>query len=154
MQWKQRDRHLLGWATIGVGLAAVGMVGLTASRAQGPIASVWDGAYTAEQAASGKAAYGSQCAACHGPSLTGGDSAPPLSGPPFQNNWNGTGIADLFARIHDTMPAQDPGSLSGKTTAEIEAYILQVNGFPAGQVALPSNPQMMGPTKILATKPQ
>jgi S-disulfanyl-L-cysteine oxidoreductase SoxD len=138
----------------GVGMAALVAFGLTAAYAQGPIASVWDGAYTAEQATSGKAAYGEQCASCHGPSLGGGDSAPPLSGPAFQNNWNGTGVSDLFTRIHDTMPAQDPGSLSGKTTAEIEAYILQVNGFPAGQVALPSNPQMMGATKILATKPQ
>ncbi|CAN5832132.1 cytochrome c [soil metagenome] len=124
-----------------------------ATRAQAPAASVWAGVYTGEQAVRGKAAYAESCASCHGPTLTGGDSAPPLAGSNFLNNWNGTTTADLFTRIKDTMPAYDPGSLSGKTVSDIEAFMLQINGFPAGTTALPTDPQLMGGTKILGTKP-
>ncbi len=124
-----------------------------ATYAQAPAGSVWAGAFTAEQATRGKAAYGDNCAACHGPTLTGGDSAPPLAGSNFLNNWNNTSTADLFSRIHDTMPASDPGSLGGKTVSDIEAFILQTNGFPAGATPLASDPQLMGDIKILGTKP-
>src|SRR3954468_20328579 len=80
-------------------LAATGLLAMTAAvatRAQSAGNSVWNGAYTAEQADRGKAAYATNCAACHGPTLTGGDSAPPLSGGVFLNNWNGTTTGDLF----------------------------------------------------------
>jgi len=124
-----------------------------ATRAQAPGAGVWAGVYTGEQAVRGKAAYAQSCASCHGPTLTGGDSAPPLAGSNFLNNWNGTTTADLFSRIKDTMPADDPGSLSGKTVSDIEAFMLQTNGFPAGAAPLPTDPQLMGGTKILGIKP-
>jgi mono/diheme cytochrome c family protein len=137
-------------------LAATGLFAMTAAvatNAQSAANSVWGGAYTTEQAERGKAAYATNCAACHGPSLTGGDSAPPLSGGVFFNNWNGTTTGELFSRIHDTMPASDPGSLSGKTVSDIEAFMLQANGFPAGTAPLPTDPQLMTATKILGTKP-
>ncbi|WP_419815645.1 c-type cytochrome [Glacieibacterium sp.] len=135
-------------------IAALAVLGFSVNGyAQSPAQSVWNGAFTAEQAQRGKASYTQACAVCHGPSLGGGDSAPPLSGGVFLNNWNGTTTGSLFERIHDTMPASDPGSLSGKTVADIEAYILQTNGFPAGAVPLPADQQLMTVTKILATKP-
>ncbi|MEO7688560.1 MAG: cytochrome c [Sphingomonas sp.] len=137
-------------------LAATGLFAMTAAvatNAQSAANSVWGGAYTTEQAERGKAAYATNCAACHGPALTGGDSAPPLSGGVFLNNWNGTTTGELFSRIHDTMPASDPGSLSGKTVSDIEAFMLQANGFPAGTAPLPTDPQLMTATKILGTKP-
>jgi hypothetical protein len=137
-------------------LATAGLLAMTAtvaSRAQSAASSVWSGAYTTEQADRGKAAYATICAACLAPGLTGGDSAPPLSGGVFLNNWNGTTTGDLFTRIHDTMPANDPGSLGGKTVSDIEAFIFQANGFPAGTTPLPSDPQLMTGTKILGTKP-
>jgi len=52
-------------------------------RAQAPDAasrSVWDGVYTEEQAKRGEPIYKKECAACHGDMLTGGESAPPLTG--------------------------------------------------------------------------
>lgn len=141
-------------AALGIAVATFALGGIAAaSRAQNVSRSVWDGVYTADQATQGKATYGAQCAACHGPSLAGGDSAPPLTGPAFLNNWNGTGSADLFTRIHDTMPVNDPGTLSGKQVAEIEAFIFQTNGFPVGATQLPSDAQMMGTIRILAQKP-
>ncbi|GAA0305771.1 cytochrome c [Sphingomonas oligophenolica] len=137
-------------------LAATGLFAVTiavATRAQAPAANVWGGVYTADQASRGKAAYMTSCASCHGPALAGGDSAPALIGGTFLNNWNSTTTGDLFSRIHDTMPANDPGSLGGKTVSDIEAFIFQANGFPAGTTPLPSEPAMMAGTKILGTKP-
>src|SRR4051812_9576219 len=132
---------------------AVLLVGAAIAHAQGTERSVWSGVYTAEQAERGKAAYGEQCAACHGVSLTGGDVAPALSGSAFLNNWNNTSAGALFERIHSTMPQSAPGSLPGKTVSDIEAYMFQANGFPAGQVQLPPSQPMMAGIKIVATKP-
>jgi mono/diheme cytochrome c family protein len=105
--------------------------------------------YTAEQATRGKAAYAANCAACHGESLAGIDVAPALTGSGFLNNWNNTSAGDLFSRIQTTMPLNAPGSLSGKTVADIEAYMFQANGFPAGQVALPPSQPMAAGIKIV-----
>src|SRR5437879_7706810 len=75
-------------------------------RAQAPAEtrSVWDGVYTEEQAKRGEEVYQKECAACHGDMLTGGESAPPLTGGAFQANWNGLSLSDLFDRIRKTMP--------------------------------------------------
>jgi quinoprotein glucose dehydrogenase len=142
--------HLWGSAALG---AALLVLGGAIAHAQGTEKTVWNGVYTADQADRGKAAYGEQCAACHGPTLGGIDVAPPLSGNAFLNNWNNTSAGDLFARIHDTMPLNNPGGLSAKTVSDIEAYIFEANGFPAGQTALPPNQAMMAGVKIVATKP-
>ena len=142
--------HVWGSAALG---AALLVLGGAIAHAQGTEKTVWNGVYTADQADRGKAAYGEQCAACHGPTLGGIDVAPPLSGNAFLNNWNNTSAGDLFTRIHDTMPQNNPGTLSAKTVSDIEAYIFQANGFPAGQTALPPNQAMMTGIKIVATKP-
>jgi quinoprotein glucose dehydrogenase len=135
-------------------IAASAVVGGTVvAGAQTAERSVWSGAYTDEQAARGKLAYAANCATCHGESLAGIDAAPPLTGATFLNNWNSTTAGDLFTRIKTTMPLNAPDTLSGKTVSDVEAYLFQSNGFPAGQVALPSNPAMMAGVKIVATKP-
>jgi quinoprotein glucose dehydrogenase len=105
------------------------------------------------QADRGKAVYAANCAMCHGESLNGIDVAPPLVGSAFLNNWNSTSAGDLFTRIHDTMPLNNPGTLGGRSVADVEAFMLQANGFPAGSVDLPSNPAMLAGTKILSSKP-
>lgn len=124
----------------------------TAALAQSA-GTVWQGIYTAEQATAGKATYDARCAVCHGATLTGGDSAPALTGAAFLNNWNGATVKDLFDRVHDTMPLDAPGSLSGPRTSEVLAYIFQTGGFPAGANALPPAPPALQGLKIVATKP-
>lgn len=146
---KLMSRHGLFLAILA--LPALGVV--TVLSAQTAEKSVWSGVYTDEQAARGKAAYAANCATCHGESLAGIDAAPPLTGSTFLNNWNSTSAGDLFTRIKKTMPLTAPDTLSGKTVSDIEAFVFQSNGFPAGQVALPSNPAMMAGVKIVATKP-
>jgi cytochrome c len=107
---------------------------LCAVRAQeaAPSRSVWDGVYTEEQAKRGEPIYRKECAACHGDQLTGGESAPPLTGGAFLSNWNGLTLGDLFDRIRKTMPQTAPGRLSRQQNADILAFMLSMNKFPSG----------------------
>ncbi|HEY6346456.1 MAG TPA: cytochrome c [Bryobacteraceae bacterium] len=98
--------------------------------------SVWDGVYTTEQATRGSALYSSRCASCHGTVLTGGESAPPLAGGEFLSNWYGLTAGDLFDRIRISMPADRPGSLKRDEVADILAFVLSMNQFPAGKTDL------------------
>ena len=136
-----------------IAAAAMAGFGATALKAQTPARNVWDGVFTADQAAQGKASYDNKCATCHGPDLTGAEMAPPLTGGQFLSNWSGQSVGDLFIRIHTTMPASDPGSLSNAETASILAYILSFNKFPAGTTALPSDDAGLGAIAITAEKP-
>ncbi len=105
--------------------------------------SVWDGVFTPEQSARGDRAYHELCASCHGTDLTGGESAPPLTGGEFSSNWYGLTAGDLFERIRTTMPGDRPGSLKREQTADILAYILSMNQFPAGKSELPSRTEFL-----------
>jgi quinoprotein glucose dehydrogenase len=97
---------------------------------------VWDGVYTKEQANRGLATYGEECQKCHGERLGGGEGGPPLVGEEFLSKWNGKTAGDLFTVTRKTMPMDDPGTLSSKEYADLVAYILSVNDFPAGQKEL------------------
>lgn len=98
--------------------------------------SVWDGVYTKEQAQRGQAAYAQECMKCHAENLSGGEDAPALAGDEFRQRWNAKSIGALFESIRKTMPSDDPGNLSTRQYADIVAYILSVNEFPAGQKEL------------------
>jgi mono/diheme cytochrome c family protein len=116
--------------------------------------SVWDGIYSAEQARRGQARFNVQCASCHGDSLAGGESAPPLAGGEFLSNWNTLTVGDLFDRTRSSMPQNKPGSLSREANAEILAYILSANQFPAGKTDMPQNSEALKEIRIEATRPE
>ncbi len=134
---------------IAIGLAFFAAMGL----AEQP-ASVWDGVFTAPQADRGKALYGQNCASCHGAALDGSGQAPPLSGPDFQGNWNGQTADDLFEKIQTSMPADRPGQLSRRQNADILAFLLNSNGFPAGQKELPSDAAALQKIRYESSKPK
>jgi PQQ-dependent dehydrogenase (s-GDH family) len=92
--------------------------------------------FTAQQAAAGKAAYNSDCAVCHGSTMTNGTFAPPLAGEYFRNAWSGRTLGALYEHAR-TMPPASPGSLSDITYADILAFVLETNGFQAGDAPLP-----------------
>jgi len=125
-------------------------------RAQAPEAesrSVWDGVYTEDQAKRGETIYRKECAACHGAMLTGGESAPPLTGGPFLANWNGLTMGDLFDRIRKTMPQTNPGRLTRQQDADILAFMLSVNKFPAGKTELYRQSEMLKEIRFESAKP-
>ena len=97
---------------------------------------VWDGVYTEEQSKRGATVYAKECGSCHGAQLTGGESAPALTGDGFMSNWTGQTVGDLFERIRQSMPQDDPGRLSRQQDADILAFIFNANGFPAGKAEL------------------
>jgi len=125
-------------------------------RAQGPAAesrTAWDGVYTEDQAKRGELLYRKECAACHGDMLAGGESAPPLTGGAFLANWNGLTMGDLFDRIRKTMPLSAPGRLTRQQDADILAFMLSVNKFPAGKTELYRQSEMLREIRFEATKP-
>lgn len=131
--------------------AVVALAGIASPQSQ---RSVWDGVFTAEQAKRGQSRYAQLCAACHGDTLGGGESAPPLAGGEFLSNWNGLTVGDLFDRTRATMPQSKPGSLSREANAEILAFILGANQFPPGKGDLPQASEVLREIKIEAIKPE
>ena len=100
--------------------------------------------FSADQAALGKAAYAKDCASCHGRNLSGSEFASALNGNAFSQNWGGKPAAALFTFMHTRMPPASAGSLTPEATAQLLAYVIQVNGGQAGYTELPTD------TKALA----
>ena len=130
---------------IALALLVVAAVAVAQSR------TVWDGVYTADQAKRGEAVSKASCQACHGDRLTG-DMGPGLAGDEFLGGWNGKPAFDLYERIRTTMPQGNEGSLSAKETADLAAYIFQLNKFPTGQTELPAEASELGHIQIQAKK--
>lgn len=120
---------------LGLGLAAALCWTLAAQSQK----SVWDGVYSDAQAQRGDAAYHKLCASCHGDDLVGQGQTPPLSGDDFKSNWNGQTVDDLLEEVQTSMPGDKPGSLTREQTADIIAFVLKSNQFPAGAADLPSD---------------
>ncbi|MGH7655771.1 MAG: c-type cytochrome [Gemmatimonadaceae bacterium] len=99
-------------------------------------ASVWDSVYSLAQAGRGESTYRATCASCHGDSLAGINDAPPLVGPEFHKDYDGNTLSSLFSKVSNDMPSDNPGSLTNPQVAEVVAFMLKYNGYPAGAVDL------------------
>ncbi len=113
----------------------------TAVYAQQRPAAAEDGVYTDGQAARGQDIYKQRCASCHGAVLQGG-AAPPLAGDGFIDLWGGP-LSDLANKIRNTMPANEPGTLTPQQSTDIVAYVLKVGKFPAGKTELAANQEVL-----------
>lgn len=113
---------------------------------------VWDGVYTEEQAARGRAEYLKSCASCHAADLRGGSTAPSLVEESFAFLYDGTTVGELYGRIRMLMPSDRPGSLSTESYRDVVALILQANKFPPGKMELDSDPEALKQIRV-ATKP-
>ena len=116
--------------------------------------SVWDGVYTQEQADRGKLLYAKECASCHGATLGGSGQVPPLTGADFKGDWNGQTADDLFEKMQTSMPADRPGQLSREQNADILAFLLSSNAFPAGTKELPTEASALQKIRFEATRPK
>jgi mono/diheme cytochrome c family protein len=97
---------------------------------------VWDGAYTDEQAERARPTFDSRCANCHTLGPEGGvGNGGGLSGDKFWKTFTQTTVLDLVNFVKKNMPnGAAAGSLSPATYNDLVALILKSNGFPAGQV--------------------
>ena len=146
----QSMARVVGAGAVVMALAVCGAgTGVAARQAQ----SVWDGIYTAEQAQRGEPLYQQSCAECHGPDLAGGEMSPGLVGGEFVWNWNGLSLGDLFERLRVSMPQGVPGSVSRQEKADILAFLLEANDFPAGDTELANRTGMLAGINFLAEKP-
>jgi mono/diheme cytochrome c family protein len=116
-------------------------------------ANVWAGVYTEAQATRGEAPYLESCGGCHGAGLEGADMTPALIGAVFGANWNDLSVGDLAERIRISMPLDRPGKLTRQQTADVVAFILQANAWPAGQSELPIEQGPLKTIKILSARP-
>ena len=118
-------RLLLGVA------AALVLHGSASAQAADSARSTRTGVYTAKQAAGGHDIYVLTCVSCHSPSSH--------SGPEFVAKWSGRPLSDLFGFLRSSMPKSEPGSLSAREYTLVLAYLLKMNGMPAGPVELPAD---------------
>ena len=108
------------------------------------IDSVMDGAYTEAQAERGLPLYLEHCAVCHGPSMLGIlPFVPALDGINFPANWRDQPLGDLLAFVIDSMPYDFPGTLDAQVYADALAWVLRHNGYPAGEVELPPDRELL-----------
>ena len=121
--------------------------------AQSTVKSVWEGVFSPVQADRGQAVYTARCAACHGATLGGTGEAPGLTGGEFVSHYDQLTVGDLFERVRTTMPQNDPATLSRDEYADVVAFLLKSNGFPAGTAALDRRTEVLATIGIQAQKP-
>lgn len=86
------------------------------------------GVYTEDQAVRGDSVFQRTCLSCHTPSFHADEQ--------FRMNWMGRTVFDLFKLLKTTMPEDNIGGLSDDDYTRVIAYILKLNGFPAGADSL------------------
>ncbi len=107
------------------------------------------GVYSSAQAERGEEVYRGHCVACHGSNLNDGTAAP-LEGEQFILAWGreGRSLDDLNYVMRTTMPRDAPGSLSAEEYTGVLAFILQANGYPAGDDDLIAESALLSAIKL------
>ncbi len=107
-------------AVVAVALVLGGSAGMLAQAAR----SVNDGVYTVAQADRGQKTFESACTVCH--------DVDRFRGADFINSWKNEPVFALFETLSGTMPADNPGALTPQEYADVIAYFLKLNRYPAG----------------------
>jgi len=128
---------------------AMGALGALSPYAQQK-RSTWDGVYTSEQEARGRAQYAESCASCHGPELETESYIPLIVGPAYIANWDGLPLATFFDRVRG-MPVDK--ELTRQQNADVVAFLLARNGFPAGRTELKGQQDELNEITFRATRP-
>lgn len=91
--------------------------------------------YTEPQARRGQRAFRQVCSDCHYTSE--------FKGPVFTDVWARRTARDLYRELRRTMPDDNPGGLPRQTYVDVMAYILELNGYPAGPDELPPDDEVL-----------
>jgi hypothetical protein len=110
------------------------------------------GLYTMPQAQAGAEVYRRYCIACHGVDLQG-TAGPGVAGTEFlttarANRWH---LSDLRTTVVENMPFSNPGSLTPTQYADVLAFLLASNCYPAGAVPFPTTQRPQFAAIALAT---
>jgi hypothetical protein len=70
------------------------------------------------------------------------------SGTAFATAWNNRRLFDLYEIVHNTMPLDNPGGLSDEEYIDVVAYLLELNGVPAGTSSLQAEPTALKALRI------
>jgi mono/diheme cytochrome c family protein len=120
----------------------------SAVLAQAP-ESALGGVYTTDQAKRGEKVYADSCATCHGPKLLGTDAGgPPIGDKDFIGGWKDMSVGALLNKISTDMPSNAPGTLTPEQYADVAAYVLSVNRYPAGMTELPTDAAALKTVKM------
>jgi hypothetical protein len=111
-----------------------------------PRVTVWDGVYTAEQATRGERTAYLNCFSCHAPV--------DWTTSRFLDPSSDQKLGDLFQTISRSMPMDSPGKLSREEYADIVAYMLRLQGAPAGETELPSEVRELDRIYVARPKPR
>ena len=84
--------------------------------------------YTEAQATDGATVWTNTCAGCH--------EAKDVTSADFRTKWVGRSLFALYEQIRTTMPDDAPGTLTAEQYLHSVAYILKLNGLPAGETKL------------------
>jgi mono/diheme cytochrome c family protein len=132
-----------------VALAATIAAPMLQAQDSDAIVSVWEGLYTAAQAERGKATFDRSCSRCHNANLRGSDRGPTLVGNEFLGSWLDGTLEALFSFIRDSMPDGNASTVTDARKADVLAYILERNGFPAGAAELPPDTSKLEMVQLL-----
>lgn len=137
-----------------IGLLAVTvtslLAGLAAPCAAQESRTVWEGVYTEAQATRGEQVYQDECTFCHLDDLMGDAFATPLIEDAFTFRWDGSTVGDLMTVIQVTMPADRPATLSNEAVADVIAFLLKMNEYPAGEQELAADQAALETIAIVA----
>lgn len=116
------------------------LVSAPADAQPAPVRSTKDRVYSAAQAAEGRDVYDGRCKNCH--------TAISHTGAPFRANWDKKSLADLWDYMVEKMPKDAPGTLSEEEYTQVLAYVLRMNGMPAGTENLTSDRKLLKAIRI------
>jgi polar amino acid transport system substrate-binding protein len=126
-----------------------------AAAAPAPAASVpLPALYTKEQAEAGAQVYATKCVSCHGANLQG-VAAPSVAGIDFLGTaqHNGWSLEVIRYLVFEMMPFNAPKSLSPAAYANVVAYLLASNCYPAGSKPFPTEDSPAFATMALGPVP-
>lgn len=115
--------------------------------------SVWDSVYTDSQTVRGDSLYKAVCVKCHGADLAGTPDGNPLTGNDFMVAWDGLTIDQLYSKILEEMPPDEPKTIPANLVPDVMAFILKNNGFPSGKTALPNDVEKLKAIKFQKNRP-
>lgn len=137
-------RHDFRFASIALAAAIVGAAfvapSLAAQDASATVRATADSSFTDAQAERGASVFTRVCLECH--------AREDMSNPDFKGKWSGQTTFDLFKNISTTMPDNNPGMLARTEYTDVVAYILKLNGVPAGSAELAPDSAVMSAAKM------